>query len=96
MNPAPQTVPQNNSPVNLPPEVLKRFWSKVDKDGPIPPRKPELGPCWVWTGARNDDGYGNFWLGSKMVSSHRVSYEIENGKIEDGIKCLHQRQPALC
>ena len=37
-----------------------RFWSHVDKDGPVPERKPELGPCWLWTGCVNHRGYGRF------------------------------------
>lgn len=27
---------------------LQRFWSKVDKGGPVPPHRLELGPCWLW------------------------------------------------
>jgi hypothetical protein len=26
----------------------ERFWEKVDKNGPVPAHRPELGPCWVW------------------------------------------------
>jgi hypothetical protein len=42
-----------------PPE--ERFWEKVDKDGPIPSHRPELGPCWVWTAGKSN-GYGMFRL----------------------------------
>src|SRR5208282_3495744 len=28
----------------------RRFWAHVDKNGPVPPHRPALGPCWVWTG----------------------------------------------
>ena len=31
---------------------MKRFWSKVNKAGSVPPHRPELGPCWVWVAAR--------------------------------------------
>jgi hypothetical protein len=31
------------------PSVAERFWSKVDKDGPISTVEPELGKCWTWT-----------------------------------------------
>ena len=34
----------------------ERFWSKVDKNGPIPSHRPELGPCWIWIARR--DRYG--------------------------------------
>lgn len=42
----------------VPPEV--RFWSKVDKNGPVPTHRPNLGPCWAWTGGLMNHGYGLF------------------------------------
>ena len=36
------------------PPVEERFWPKVDKNGPVPEPHPELGPCWVWTGAKSN------------------------------------------
>ena len=36
-----------------------RFWAKVDKNGPVPAHRPELGPCWEWTTGRFKD-YGIF------------------------------------
>lgn len=32
----------------------QRFWAKVDKNGPVV--RPELGPCWIWTGNRDPWG----------------------------------------
>ncbi|MBU6428993.1 MAG: hypothetical protein KGR26_08285, partial [Cyanobacteria bacterium REEB65] len=29
--------------------VIQDFWAQVDKDGPIPSHRPDLGPCWIWT-----------------------------------------------
>ena len=31
--------------------------------------------CWEWVGARNRDGYGDFWNGETNVPAHRWSYE---------------------
>src|ERR1051326_9112222 len=31
-------------------KAAERFWSRVDRNGPIPTHWPELGPCWLWTG----------------------------------------------
>lgn len=44
----------------------RRFWSKVDKDGPVPERRPDLGPCWLWTGTRRPApyDYGLFTVGT--------------------------------
>jgi hypothetical protein len=36
------------------------FWFKVNKEGPVPAHRPELGPCWLWTGAHHKDGRGLF------------------------------------
>lgn len=37
--------------------------------------------CWMWQGGVNKDGYGNFWLNGKTVSSHRIAYYLEYGEI---------------
>ena len=37
--------------------LLSRAWAKVNRNGPVPPGRPDLGPCWVWTAARRF-GYG--------------------------------------
>lgn len=61
--------------VNMPPE--ERFWSKVDKNGPVPAHRSELGPCWLWTGSRNKKGYGYVGIGGRAGRkhlAHRVSY----------------------
>lgn len=31
-------------------DILTRFWTKVDKNGPT--LQVDLGPCWVWTASR--------------------------------------------
>ena len=50
----------------------ERFWRNVNKDGPLPEGKPELGPCWVWTAAKNGNGYGAFSPGGGVAAlAHR-------------------------
>lgn len=61
-----------------------RFWAKVDRNGPIPAHRPELGPCWVWTASVRHDGYGNFQVrvlagGVLPVGAHRVAYAFDHG-----------------
>ena len=58
---------------------IARFWSKVDKNGPI--IRPELGACWIWTGTRVN-GYGRFCLytpGRKVFYAHRMSWLFAHG-----------------
>jgi hypothetical protein len=66
--------------------MADRFWAKVDKNGPVPPHRPELGPCWVWTAGKDNKGYGQFGIGSRNdgtdghTRSHRVSFFLEYGR----------------
>ncbi len=61
-------------------ELPQRFWNKVNKEGPIPITRPELGPCWIWTGSIHKKGYGHFWYRGKYRKAHRVSYRMLVGK----------------
>lgn len=55
-------------------ELADRFWEKVDKNGPVPERFPELGPCWIWIGYRDKAGYGSIRFGKTPSTAHRVSF----------------------
>lgn len=70
-------------------DVEARFWSKVDKDGPVPAHRPDLGPCWIWTDVPNDMGYGVFGIGQKVVKAYRWSYERFVGPIPAGLMPDH-------
>lgn len=58
------------SPKYNPGQRLESFWSRVDKNGPVPSFAPHLGQCWLWTGGDNGKGYGAFWDGSHMIGAH--------------------------
>ena len=67
--------------------IEQRFWSHVDKNG----------DCWVWTGAAQSSGYGQFAVTSgHPVLAHRFSYEIVNGPISDGAWIDHICRNRLC
>lgn len=75
----------------------ERFWSKIDKNGPIPSHLPELGPCWVWTSPSvNPRGYGAFRLGKSHVQAHRYAYELLEKPIPDGLTIDHLCWNILC
>ena len=62
--------------------VAERFWAKVDKGGPLPAARPELGSCWLWTAAADGNGYGRFRsTGSFIALAHRFAYEDLVGPI---------------
>lgn len=60
----------------------ERFWEKVQKTD----------SCWPWTGFLNHFGYGNISSGGRYgrpIRAHRVSWELHNGPIPDGLFVLH-------
>lgn len=62
-----------------------RFWSKVDKDGPLPYERLDLGPCWIWTaGINKTTGYARFAVKhGEMMDGHRLSYLMAHGSIPE-------------
>ena len=68
----------------------QRFWTKVDFNGPVPECRPELGPCWLWTGSRTPLGYGHFRISSTEEGYvHRWAYEFCVGSIPEGLTIDH-------
>lgn len=68
-------------------ETHARFYSKV-RGGPN---------CWEWTGALRGPGlYGVFTVGRKNISAHRFAYELQNGRIPDGLNILHSCDNKKC
>lgn len=68
-------------------KALVRFWQKVDTSS----------DCWVWTGSQTAPGWHGIimWDGRRQTAS-RVSWQIHNGPIPDGIKVLHRCDNAPC
>jgi HNH endonuclease len=73
----------------------ERFWEKVDKNGPVPAHRPELGPCWVWLGCIGD-GYGHIGWNGKNRGAHIISYMLAHGPIEAGNCVLHACDNRRC
>ncbi len=79
--------------------IFDRFWSKVDENGPVPESRPDLGPCWLWTGTRNGPaGYGLIHpIGHNQVElSHRFSYELQGNPIPDDLELDHLCRNRIC
>ncbi len=62
-----------------------RYWPHVERSGPVPLARPDLGPCWVWRGAHNRKGYA-VYSGSL---AHRAAYRLANGDVPDGCEIDH-------
>lgn len=74
-----------------PQDVLRRFWSKVEKTT----------SCWIWKGTHFSKGYGAFsiTLGkyrSKNVLAHRFSYALVRGPILNNLQIHHICNNTLC
>lgn len=76
--------------------TIARFWSKVDRDGPVPNHAPELGPCWVWVAGHRLNGYGSFYHQQKSRLAHRVSWRIQHGTIPANMCVLHRCDNKSC
>lgn len=72
----------------------ERFWSKV-----IP--EPNTG-CWLWMAGLNGRGYGQLCAGDRkkgnrrVISAHRLSWELTFGEVPEGLQVLHQCDTRPC
>lgn len=74
------------------PDAADRFWSKIDKNGPVIAARPDLGPCWLWTGGLHAAGYGAFRPSKKTPgagSAHSWSFEQLVGPVPKGMTLDH-------
>ena len=67
----------------------KRFWPKVNKNGPVSDFRPDLGQCWLWTASKDGRGYGRFRFGGRTQYAHRIAYEWLVGPIPGGLGIDH-------
>ena len=67
------------------PEI--RFWNKIQKTP----------TCWIWTAAKDENGYGYFSVGSgKTTLAHRFAYTAACGAIPAGLKVDHRCHNPSC
>jgi hypothetical protein len=64
----------------------ERFFAKVEKTD----------TCWLWTGAKNQDGYGRFRLDGRKVQAHRFAYELLVDPIPEGLELDHTCRVRHC
>ena len=65
---------------------IQKFWRRVAKgDG-----------CWLWTGGKNNLGYGRFYVRQVLWRAHRVAWILERGEIPVGLWVLHHCDNPSC
>lgn len=66
-------------------QLERQFWRRVSfRPG-----------CWEWRGATDGNGYGQVRRGRKLLSAHRMAYEMTNGPIGE-MQVLHRCDNRLC
>lgn len=82
--------------VNIPKTFEARFWTHVDKNGPIHPYDESLGQCWPWIGGMYWGGYGSIRFNGRTYNASRIACMTQYGDI--GRCCaLHScDRPACC
>jgi hypothetical protein len=84
------------------PKRISAFWSKVNKNGPIPAYNPSLGQCWLWMGALDRDGYGQLTTPrtkdspASSIRAHRLAYELTVGPFPAGLHSDHLCRTRNC
>jgi len=86
--------------LSLSPSDMIRFWSFVNKDGPLPdqsnPHYNGLSQCWIWTGGKGNLGYGYFWANRTNCRANRVSWMIYKGIIPNDAFVCHRCDNPSC
>jgi hypothetical protein len=73
----------------------EKFWARVSRNGPVPPHRPDLGQCWVWTKTLRK-GYGWFYSTSRGIGAHRYSWQLHSGPIPRGMCVCHACDNPRC
>ena len=68
--------------------LADRFWEKVDKQG--------ADECWEWTASTVYYGYGHIVEAGKHLTAHRVSWELHNGPVPEGMCVCHSCDNPAC
>lgn len=73
-------MPRGRTPIPI--EI--RFWNYVEKSS-------GANGCWEWTAYKASDGGGMIYTGSRNAArAYRVSWELHNGPIPEGMEVCHR------
>lgn len=72
--------------MNIGSSHVSSFWRKVEKTE----------SCWIWKGATQKTGHGRVRINGKLLGTHRVSYFLKHGKINDDLMVCHKCNNPSC
>ena len=70
-------------------DLSTRLWARVDRSG----------ECWIWRGARTEQGYGVIGMGGRSrgnLPTHAAAYQLMVGPIPDGHVLDHLCRNRAC
>lgn len=53
-------------------------------------------PCWEFQGAKDKDGYGKIRVGESVDRTHRVTYMLYHGPVDEGMVVRHKCDNPCC
>ena len=71
--------------MTTPRERFDAKWQNDDESG-----------CWIWTGSRTGDGYGQFRLDGRTTMAYRAAYLLYVGPVGDGLDIDHLCRNPSC
>ena len=66
----------------------ERFWEHAERGSED--------DCWEWQGYRTSKGYGRMQVNYISLGAHRLSWEIHNGPVPDGLLVCHRCDNPPC
>ena len=74
---------------------MQSLINRINKKGPFP-KKKYLGRCWIWTGYKNEDGYGRTSINGRSQYVHKFILESKIGRYPDGHETDHLCRVRSC
>lgn len=76
-------------------DPVVRLWARINKNGPVPTYRPDLGSCWIWQGATSS-GYGRVYFDGRVRPVHHVVWTLTIGAFPEGVEADHLCRVRAC
>lgn len=107
-SPVVETATQSKRKGDVDAPIAERLDRALDKSGPVPAHRPELGPCWQWVRAcsverngrvqypRINDHRGELAGKKATLRAARAAWILAHGPIGDGLEVCHSCDNIRC